>query len=64
MVDGMDGCVVMDGRMSVSMRWMNGCVWVDEWVDAMDECVWGGETDDVWNMDCELFCAVERRAVR
>ena len=45
---------------------MNGCVcvWVDEWVDAMDECVCGGGTDDVWNMDCELFCAVERRAVR
>jgi hypothetical protein len=39
------------------------CVCVDEWVDAMDECVCGGGTDDVWNMDCELFWAVERRAV-
>ena len=24
----------------------------------------GGGNHDVWNMDCELFCAVERRAVR
>ena len=36
------------GSMNGSMRWMNV----------------GGGTDDVWNMDCELFCAVERRAVR
>ena len=65
MVDVMDGCVVMDGWMSVSLRWMNVCVWVDEWVGAIDGCVCGGGgTDDVWNMDCELFCAVERRAVR
>ena len=42
MVDRMDGCVVMDGWMSVSLRWMNVCVWVDEWVDAMDECVCEG----------------------
>ena len=26
MVDVMDGCVVMDGWMSVSLRWMNVCV--------------------------------------
>ena len=38
------------GSMNGSMRWMNVCV--------------GGGTDDVWNMDCELFCAVERMAVR
>ena len=38
--------------MNVSVRWMN--VWV----------CGGGVKDDVWNMDCELFCAVERKAVR
>ena len=27
------------GSMNGSMRWMNVCVWVDEWVGAIDGCV-------------------------
>ena len=60
MVDGMDGCVVMDGG------WVDEVgEGVDECIEEMNECVRvRGGKDDVWSMDCELFCAVERKAVR
>ena len=46
--------------------WVNGVgEGVDECIGEVDECVCvRGGTDDVWSMDCELFGAVERKAVR